>query len=203
MTIQPKNKNRKGVVRIIGGQWRHRLLKIPDEHEVKPTPDRVRETLFNWLMPFIHDACCLDLFAGSGALGFEALSRGAAWVTFVDRSKRVANYLEKQIQHFNAEDKATIYHGCYSQLQLEKSFSLFPKNALINIVFLDPPFHKGILEKSIQWLEYYQHCLSPNSLLYLEYEVNSTISKNMGATWNLLKQKQAGQVKYELWQRNK
>ena len=89
-------------VRIIGGQWRGRKLRFPDRPDLRPTLGRVRETLFNWLAPDIHGAHCLDLYAGSGALGFEALSRGAAEVTFVERDRKAASALQANVELLNA-----------------------------------------------------------------------------------------------------
>src|SRR5579871_5913447 len=95
-------------IRIIGGKWRGRKLKVPDIADLRPTPNRVRETLFNWLAPHIEGAHCLDLFAGSGALGFEALSRGAAFVVMIDQSAEVIQLLQTELNIFHA-DNADIY----------------------------------------------------------------------------------------------
>src|SRR3990167_10879071 len=96
----------RGSVRIIAGQWRGRRLSVPDNKDLRPTPDRVRETLFNWLAPHIQGAHCLDMFAGSGVLGFEAISRGAASVTLVDQSLDVVATLQKQALALQAENVA-------------------------------------------------------------------------------------------------
>src|SRR5665213_2266264 len=97
-----------GLVRIIAGKWRGRRLKVPDIKDLRPTPDRVRETLFNWLAPVLPGAYCLDLFAGSGVLGFEALSRGAAHAVMVDQSPDVVALLQEELKTFEA-DNATVY----------------------------------------------------------------------------------------------
>src|SRR5580700_9172000 len=86
-----------GVVRIIGGEWRGRRLQVPDVKDLRPTPDRVRETLFNWIAPILPGAYCLDPFAGTGVLGFEALSRGAHYVEMVDQSNAVINLLQSEL----------------------------------------------------------------------------------------------------------
>src|SRR3989338_6225352 len=99
---------KQGFVRIIGGKWRSRRLKVPDIKDLRPTPDRVRETLFNWLAPILPGARCLDLFAGSGVLGFEALSRGALHVEMVDQSVPVVNLLKEELSQFGASN-ADIY----------------------------------------------------------------------------------------------
>src|SRR5512134_2593384 len=103
-------------LRIIGGQWRGRRLNFIPSEDLRPTPDRVRETLFNWLMPLIHGARCLDLFAGSGALGLEALSRGAASVVLVDRDPRVIATLRKHMQTLKAEGAALAQQGALDYL---------------------------------------------------------------------------------------
>ncbi|WP_309567556.1 16S rRNA (guanine(966)-N(2))-methyltransferase RsmD [Coxiella-like endosymbiont] len=93
-----------GKFRIIAGKWRGRKIVFPSLPELRPTSDRIRETLFNWLSPYIKDSCCLDLFAGSGALGFEALSRGCAHVTFFDHSKKVIETLQKNAEILNTKN---------------------------------------------------------------------------------------------------
>ena len=132
-------------MRIIAGKWRGRQLKVPDKQGLRPTPDRVRETLFNWLMPYIAEARCLDLFAGSGVLGFEALSRGAAYVEFVDQSIEVVKLLKDELIQFKA-DNANIYcANVPEQLNsLRKPF---------DIVFLDPPYEEKILLAVSAYLE--------------------------------------------------
>src|SRR3990167_7917208 len=99
-----------GTVRIIAGEWRGRRLKVPDIKDLRPTPDRVRETLFNWLAPYIAGARCLDLFAGSGVLGFESLSRGASTVTMVDESPDVVSLIKEQLELFRAAN-AEVYRA--------------------------------------------------------------------------------------------
>ena len=122
---------KQGLVRIIAGKWRGRRLKVPDIKDLRPTPDRVRETVFNWLAPILPGAHCLDLFAGSGVLGFEALSRGAASVTLVDQSPEIVALLQEELKTFGA-DNATVYRATVPQ-QLH-----FPSQ-VFDVVFLDPP----------------------------------------------------------------
>lgn len=120
-------------VRIIGGRWKGRKLKFPPRGDLRPTLGRVRETLFNWLAPRIHDTRCLDLFAGSGALGFEALSRGAAEVTFVERDRKVAAALNANAAALDAGAAAVI------RISPARSF-LSRDRTRFDIVFFDPPF---------------------------------------------------------------
>src|SRR3990167_10966830 len=136
---------KRGFVRIIGGKWRSRRLKIPSIQGLRPTPDRVRETLFNWLAPTITGAYCLDLFAGTGALGIEALSRGAAYVVFVDQSAEVVALLKEELKTLQVEN-AFIYQATVpTQLQaVDHSF---------DIVFLDPPYSENLLLPSCYYLE--------------------------------------------------
>lgn len=180
-----------GIIRIIGGQWRGRKLKVPDVLNLRPTPDRVRETLFNWLAPYIVGSRCLDLFAGSGALGFEALSRGALHVVMVDDSPVVMKLLQEELQLFKAEN-AEIYRARVP-LQLKAPIQPF------NIVFLDPPFSENLLLPSCFYLEE-QGFLAPGAYIYLEAR-EILDEKMLPANWQILKSKQAGQVAYHLVRR--
>jgi len=149
-------------VRIIAGKWRHRRLSFPDLPSLKPTQDQIRETLFNWLSPVIADSVCLDLFAGSGALGFEALSRGAGHVTFVDSHPEVVLSIEK-----NAELLLAAAFDI-SRARVPSESLAFRKNKY-DIVFLDPPFKQGLLLPSLQWLRASQY-IHADSLIYVEIE---------------------------------
>lgn len=124
-------------VRIIGGRWRGRKIRFPADTAIRPSPDRVRETLFNWLMPAIAGARCLDPFAGSGVLGFEALSRGAGHATFVDRDRRVVEHLESLARELGAAT-ATVVRADAGRW-IETAPGPF------DLVFLDPPFGSGQL----------------------------------------------------------
>lgn len=179
-----------GKLRIIGGKWRGRKLHFPAIPHLRPTPDRVRETLFNWLMPVIHGAHCLDLFSGSGALGLEALSRGAAEVIFVDQSSIIIKYLQAQFTLLSAEN-AHVYRA-------EIPTSNFPIQKKFNIVFLDPPFKQNLIYPSCQWLEEMQ-LLTPEALVYIEAEANLA-PLPIPANWKILHSKKAGQVGYHLVQ---
>lgn len=180
-----------GIIRIIGGTWRGRKLKVPDVTHLRPTPDRVRETLFNWLAPYITGSHCLDLFAGSGALGFEALSRGASHVVMVDDSSIVTRLLQEELQLFKAEN-AEIYRARVP-LQLKAPLQPF------NIVFLDPPYGENLLLPSCFYLE--EHGFLANET-YIYLEARETLDENnLPANWQILKSKRAGQVAYHLIKR--
>lgn len=183
---------KQGIVRIIAGKWRGRRLKVPDVKDLRPTPDRVRETIFNWLMPVINDTYCLDLFAGSGVLGFEALSRGAKHVVMIDQSEQVVTLLKEEVLQFGA-DNATVYRATVPN-QLKKPDHLF------NIVFLDPPYQADLLLLCCRYLEENQF-LAPKAYIYLE--ADRLIEDNdLPIGWQIVKSKQAGQVFYHLAQRN-
>lgn len=177
-----------GTVRIIGGQWRGRKLHFPALPGLRPSPDRVRETLFNWLAPVIHDARCLDLFAGSGVLGLEALSRGAAHVTFIDQNPEIVRYLREQLTILGAKNAEVL---CAT---IGKTGPSLPSP--FNIIFLDPPFHKNLIEPCCRWLVE-NNLLAPDTYVYLETEA-SLKSLPIPAQWELLKSKNAGQVGYHL-----
>jgi 16S rRNA (guanine966-N2)-methyltransferase len=178
----------RGQIRIIGGEWRGRKLSVPDVPNLRPTPDRVRETLFNWLAPYIHGAYCLDPFAGSGALGFEALSRGAAQVVMVDQSPTVIKLLEEEKALLKAEN-LQVYQGS-APAQLKTSERPF------DIVFLDPPFQENLLIPTCQYLA--QHAfLAQEAFVYLEAKENLN-ENDFPQGWSIIKSKRAGQVAYHL-----
>lgn len=187
------SKRHPNTLRIIGGQWRRRTLKFPDIPGLRPTHDRIRETLFNWLQPYIAGSNCLDLFAGSGALGFEALSRGADKVTFVDSQPAVTQHIKDTSRLFEIESaKIDIVLGrCPEQAP---SF----KNAPFDIVFLDPPFHTGEVNEIMQWLETHQ-LLSNSALIYLEIEKRSEIKPP--SLWQCIKESSTKNITYRLFQR--
>lgn len=177
-----------GFIRIVGGSFRGRKLKVAGLPNVRPTPDRVRETLFNWLQPVIIGAHCLDLFAGSGALGFESLSRGAASVVMVDQSAQVVDILRQELQELGGGNieiyKATVPH------QLKKPAQPF------DIVFVDPPFQENMLPMVCRYLEQ-NSFLADNAYIYLE--AKEAVTQDMlPSNWELLKSKKAGMVAYHL-----
>ena len=177
-----------GQIRIIGGQWRGRRLKVLDLEGLRPTPDRIRETLFNWLQPIVLGAHCLDMFAGTGALGFEALSRGASHVVFVDQSAAVVDMLRSESQHFGAEH-AEIYQANVPK-QLRKPLKRF------DLVFLDPPFQAELLLPSCEFLEA-SGFLADNAYIYLESQHEITTAM-LPPNWEIVKSKKAGVVAYHL-----
>jgi 16S rRNA (guanine966-N2)-methyltransferase len=175
-------------IRIIGGQWRSRILTFPDTAELRPTPNRIRETLFNWLSKEIVQARCLDLFAGSGALGFEALSRGADHVTFVDCHSATLTQLEQNIALFKTTQANVI------NLKIPSTY--FPNTEPFNLVFLDPPFKQNLIGPCCEWLET-QHLLAKNAYIYIEAEKN-LYPLPVPSHWQVVKSKTAGEVGYHL-----
>lgn len=177
-------------VRIIGGDWRGRKLTFPTAAGLRPTPDRVRETLFNWLQAYLPGARCLDLFAGSGVLGLEALSRGASSVTFVERERSAINAIKDNVNHLAATDRVLVHQGDALQFIQEDHPDLF------DIIFLDPPYDMGLSMECLQQLDQ-NACLKSGGLLYLEHESKLDIAVSP-EKWLVLKNKSAGQVCYSL-----
>lgn len=177
-----------GQIRIIGGQWRGRKVKVPELTDLRPTPDRVRETLFNWLQPIIVGTHCLDLFAGSGALGFEALSRGASHVVMVDHEPKIIDLLRQQLKIFGATN-AEVY-------QAEVPKQLRRPNKPFDLVFLDPPFKEDLLLPCCAFLEE-MGFLADKAHLYLEAK-EIICAEMLPPNWEILKSKKAGLVAYHL-----
>ncbi|GAB6044033.1 16S rRNA (guanine(966)-N(2))-methyltransferase RsmD [Endothiovibrio diazotrophicus] len=175
-------------LRIIGGRWRGRKLAFPDLPGLRPTGDRVRETLFNWLAPIIEGSRCLDLFAGSGALGLEAASRGAARVVMVDRAVVVVRRLEAHRALLGAE--------AVEPLAMEAQAFLARPPEPFQVVFLDPPFGAGLLEPSCRALAA-GGWLAPGAMVYLECE-RALGEPRLPEGWRLHRAKQAGEVAYFL-----
>lgn len=180
------------MLRIIGGAWRGRRLRFPPSPEIRPTPDRVRETLFNWLAPRVPGARCLDLFAGSGALGLEALSRGAAQVTFVERDPAAAREIAARLEEWGASA------GRVEQRDARRFLDARPAEPF-DIAFLDPPFASGLLEEAVARLEE-GGWLADDALVYLECPAASA-SPAVPQRWRPLRAKQAGEVGYHLYSR--
>jgi len=192
MTKRPATGNKKapaGRLRIVAGNWRSRLLEIADVPGLRPTSERIRETLFNWLVPNIRGARCLDLFAGTGALGLEALSRGATSVVFVESSRHAAKVLEQNAQALDASG-AVIRHG--DALEYLKT----AEPASFDVVFLDPPFAAGLLEKTCEAIES-SGIVVAGGLVYLEQD-KAQPQPVLPANWITTKDKAAGQVRYSL-----
>jgi 16S rRNA (guanine966-N2)-methyltransferase len=175
-------------VRIIAGAWRGRRVHFPDMPALRPTPDRVRETLFNWLQPSIAGSRCLDLFAGSGALGLEALSRGASEVVFVEQFPAAARTLQEQLTRLGGASKGRV---------MEMGAARFLRTQVVafDIVFLDPPFGTNALAQYVPLLD--AGWVAAGSLVYLENE-RSAGAPALPAHWELLKSKSAGEVGYHL-----
>lgn len=179
-------------VRIIGGQWRGRRLEVPDVPGLRPTPDRVRETLFNWLTPVIAGSRCLDLFAGSGALGMEAASRGASLVTLLDTDRTAIRVLHRHVQTLKAE-KVEIFQQDALQFLTRAGRSY-------DIIFLDPPFGQNLLRPCLEAISG-TALLSAGGYLYIESE--STLAEEAILRWMPqscapVRRKRAGNVKYYL-----
>ncbi|MCW9029512.1 MAG: 16S rRNA (guanine(966)-N(2))-methyltransferase RsmD [Kangiella sp.] len=177
-----------GQFRVIGGKWKGRKLRFIEVEGLRPSLDRIRETLFNWLQNEVHGARCLDLFAGSGAIGIEALSRGAAKTSFVELNRKAFHQLEENLGLVNA-DNAHVVHG--------DAFEFITSNQQpFDIIFLDPPFHKGITQKVIEQLAEAEW-LKPETLIYIEVEQG--LELNIPENWSELKDKKAGQLQYKLF----
>ncbi len=182
-----------GQIRIIGGKWRGRKLPVRDSEGLRPTTDRIKETLFNWLMPVVQEARCLDCYAGSGSLGFEALSRFANSVTFIELDKQNAQLLSDNKMRLQADNATVINNSSLTVLnQMGTPFDL---------VFIDPPFRKGLLNETIQLLENNQW-LADESWIYIESEAELPLT-DIPANWQLHREKIAGQVAYRLFIRNR
>jgi 16S rRNA (guanine966-N2)-methyltransferase len=177
------------VLRIIGGVWRGRKLRFPRSAQIRPTPDRVRETLFNWLATRVAGARCLDLFAGSGALGLEALSRGAAHVTFVERDAVAARELQARLIEWQA--------GSALVKQMDALHFLGQPVQAFDIAFLDPPFASDLLARASRVLTQRQW-LAPGALVYVEHPARGG-PPPVPPEWTLARAKQAGEVGYYLW----
>ncbi|WP_051921148.1 16S rRNA (guanine(966)-N(2))-methyltransferase RsmD [Porticoccus hydrocarbonoclasticus] len=178
-------------VRIIGGQWRGRKLQFNEVAGLRPTGDRIRETLFNWLTPWIDGARCLDLFAGSGALGIEALSRGAAEVTLIEKHPQAAENLRDNCARLKADDARIIQADTLVWLTNNSPDKPF------DIVFLDPPFSSDLLQPCCELLQK-PGLLATGSLIYLETDRYQPLPE-ISPTWELLREKTAGQVSYRLY----
>jgi len=187
---QQHKKAASGSIRIIAGKHRGRKLPVLMADGLRPTTDRVKETVFNWLMPYIHDANCLDCFAGAGSLGFEALSRGAAHVQLVELNKAAAKQLSTNKQLLNADNVLVSNTNVldFLKTQAPQSFDL---------IFIDPPFRQNLVTQICELLE--SSWLAEQALIYVEMEAEG--EQKIPNNWQLLKEKIAGQVAYRLFQR--
>jgi 16S rRNA (guanine966-N2)-methyltransferase len=178
-------------LRIIGGRWRGRRFSFPPAADLRPTPDRVRETVFNWLAPWIEGARCLDLYAGSGALGMEALSRGAARVVFVDRGADAVRRLRANLAELEADDAEVVHTD--AEAFLRHGVGQF------DIVFLDPPFRQGLVVPCCALLAQ-RGWLSADAFVYVEAEQELDVQQLQG-TWEIHRSKRAGRIGYHLLRR--
>jgi 16S rRNA (guanine(966)-N(2))-methyltransferase RsmD len=176
-------RTRRNTVRIIGGLWRSRILEFPDAQDLRPTPDRVRETLFNWLGQDLSGMACLDLFAGSGALGFEALSRGAASVVMVEKDSAALRALRENAQKLGARD-LTIARGDALEFARET-------RARFDVVFVDPPYRLGLQEATLALV---RGLLARHGRVYVE----SASAFEPPRGWTVLKRARAGNVRFFL-----
>lgn len=176
-------------LRIIGGEWRGRKLAFPPIEGLRPTPDRVRETLFNWLRDIIPGARCLDLFAGSGALSFEALSRGAASTVMVDQHRQIIEQLRAHAVTLHAAGAEVVQADAFQFLRR-------PPARPFNVVFLDPPFDQDVFAPCLALLAA-PGWLAADAWIYVE-AARDTPLPPLAAGWQLWRHKQAGQVGYHL-----
>ena len=176
-------------LRVIGGQWRGRKLQFPNRPGLRPTGDRVRETLFNWLGPHLHNAKCLDLFAGSGALGIEALSRGAAHCDFVDTDREAITAVDHHLNTLNATECSTV--SCDIAAHYLRQI-----NDTWDIVFVDPPFDARLGESTLTLLAESDR-LAKASRVYFETSRSQPEPVPEGL-YNVLREKTTGDVCYRL-----
>jgi 16S rRNA (guanine966-N2)-methyltransferase len=179
------------VLRIIGGAWRGRRFRFTAQADIRPTPDRVRETLFNWLRERVAAARCLDLCAGSGALGLEALSRGAARVHFVESDATAVRELRARLIEWGAQG------GSVERMDALRYLRTKPE--AFDVVFLDPPFAAGLLRAAAHLLED-REWLAPGALVYVESAAHAELPA-LPASWRLTKAKRAGEVAYHLFEK--
>ena len=179
-------------IRIIGGKWKGRKINFPEQLDVRPTGNKIRETLFNWLHGELFDAECLDLFSGSGALGLEALSRGAKYVRFIEKNNKTSRYIKKSLSEFEKEatGKEVICADAIEWIQ--------KNNEVFDIVFIDPPLNGDQIYEICQKVE---ANAMVRKLIYLEWhsDIDSSL---LPEKWNLLKQKKSGSVFFALCSRS-
>ena len=176
-------------LRVIGGQWRGRKLTFPDRPGLRPTGDRVRETLFNWVGHTLQGVQCLDLFAGSGALGIEALSRGAAHCDFVDTDREVVAYIDRHLERLDAQHDGATHCNTASDF-------LRTTNSTWNVVFVDPPFDARVGESALTLLLTGGH-VTTDSWVY--FETSRSNPEAVPEThYEIFREKTAGDVRYQL-----
>lgn len=184
-----KKKSQAGQLRIVAGNWRSRLLQIADQPGLRPTSSRIRETLFNWLTPGIHGARCLDLCAGTGALGIEALSRGASTAVFVESSAVAASTLKSNLASLNANAAEVLVDDA-------RHFLAASSAREFDIVFLDPPFAADLHDELCRLLDEH-HWLATGARIYIELDRDQP-EPALPENWTVVKNKTAGKVRYLL-----
>jgi len=193
--VRSEGKSRE--LRIIAGMWRGRRFRFPDGADIRPTPNRVRETLFNWLAPIIRGARILDVFAGSGALGLEALSRGAAFAEFIDNDTRTVDALHEHLVEWKAE-RASYVLKCSDALYALAGARPASQPAF-NVVFIDPPFDAGLWRGVADLLER-GGWLTPKAYLYVEAPARDRL-ETLPTHWGGWRHGTAGEVGYHLLRR--
>lgn len=179
-------------LRIIAGEWRSRVISFDDVPDLRPTPGRVRETLFNWLQEDVMGSRCLDLFSGSGALGFEAASRGARQVVLVESNTLAVRKLRSNVELLKATQVLVYAQDVWRFLDGAPE--------AYDVVFLDPPFAMNCAAMVCQRLEA-EGWLTPTAKIYVETPARLVL-QGLPENWQMLRQKQAGDVGYHLLQRN-
>jgi 16S rRNA (guanine966-N2)-methyltransferase len=176
-------------MRIIGGKWRGRKVSFAQHDEIRPTPNRIRETLFNWLQGFMHGSKCLELYAGSGILSLEALSRGAKSVTLIEQSSQVHQHLQSELAIITDDPQS---YRCINQPAM--TWASNPSDGPFDIIFLDPPFAGSELDTVLPLIEV-QNLLSADGIVYIESPAK-ILSEAIPFQFEIYKQMQAGSVHY-------
>jgi 16S rRNA (guanine966-N2)-methyltransferase len=184
-----QDKKRPGFVRIIGGQWRGRRLPVYDAPQLRPSGDRSRETLFNWLQSYVGGAECVDLFAGSGALGLEAASRGAAEVILVEKLSLAVRGLRDVLLALEADQVSVVGTDALHWLQARPAQSL-------DIAFVDPPFDLGLETRALE-LIHARDCIRTGGFVYIEARRDSVVIAP-GSGWEVAREKDLGEVRMTL-----
>ena len=187
MAKRPGSSN---TLRLVGGRHGGRKLQFPDARGLRPTADRIRETLFNWLAPVIDGSVCLDLFAGSGALGFEAVSRGASHVTMVEMALPVFRQLQQNTDLLKEARHIELHRQSASSWLEQFSTEQF------DVIFLDPPFKENLLQETFEKI-FSQEMLKPSGLLYVERDRHQPMP-DIPENCTITRDKTAGQVAYSL-----
>lgn len=192
--MSKKDDSKRDQCRVVAGKWRGRIIRFEDAEGLRPTTGRIRETVFNWLQPYLLKSVCLDCFAGSGILGFEAISRGAADVVFVEKHGATAKNIKASVDLLKADNASVVHADVLSWLQSAKTAASYHK--VFDLVFLDPPFRSGLLAKSSALLVS-SGCLAEDAIIYVEHAVDEDVV--LPDNWTCIKEKKAGQVHYQLY----